>query len=320
MRRRTLIALCALLVTLTGSVIGWLGSRPSAPQAAAAIVPVGPNTDTINGVSAAQLAAFTAASAGATVTTEQLMVGSLRRQYLVIAPATSAGPIPVIVVLAGSDASVVTEAERDQLVPLAQSGKAILVYPSSATTDLTWNVGAAGCCQQAGAEQVPDAAFITQLTGLLKSRYSSDVDLVGFSNGGKLAYTLTCTSPSQFNAVAVVAAVPLTQCGGDPLPMLIAIGSDDDREPLVTAVSKLSATAQLQNAAAAWRQRDGCASTSTTAVATNATITTWASCAAHSQVVQVLYSGIAHVWPRSNDIGGAPSAAATLIWAFLAAN
>jgi poly(3-hydroxybutyrate) depolymerase len=308
-------ALAAAIVTSALLHVVSGGNAPVPPPAA--MTSSSALDDPVNGVTDAQLAAFRAASPKANVTTAQLTVGTLTRQYLVIAPAAAHAALPLIITLAGSDASVVTEAERDQLVPLAQQGQAILVYPSSYTADLTWNAVTDGCCEQAGASKIDDSAFLTQLVPAMKAAYApTAVDLVGFSNGGKLANTLMCSSPQLFNAVAVVAAVPLTSCSGSAVAMLVAIGSSDPREPLVTAVSPLSATTQLQNAAAYWRQRDGCSAASSTQTIGVATAVTWSDCSAGTQVVQVLYDGIGHVWPRSNDVGG-PSAAATLIWSFL---
>ena len=322
-RRTATAAAIAVVAVLVGSVVAQSGAdrrTVATPPAAVTSVSVttGPGDPIMNGVTTTQLTAFRATTPGTTVTVAALKVGALTRQYLVIAPATTSGPLPVVVVLSGSDASVVTEAGRDELVPLAQQGKAIVVYPSTYTADLTWNAVTDGCCQNAGARQIPDAAFITALAPVLKATYdSTSLDLIGFSNGGKLAYTLTCQSPKLFNAVAVVAAVPLSECTGPPIPMLIALGSADDREPRETAISTVSATIQLENAVAYWRQRNQCTSVAATNFVTVATRTTWTDCAAGSQVQQVLWDGVGHVWPRSNDSGGASASAATLTWAFL---
>lgn len=273
----------------------------------------------VNSVTPAALAALRAAAPGATVITKDLVVGSLTREYVVIEPSAKHGALPMIMVLHGSAESVVAEAERDELVPLVQQGQAILVYPSSATPDLTWNAASAAhpCCQLAGSENVPDAQFITALVPVVKAAYSpSHVDLVGFSNGGKLAYTLTCTQARLFDAVAVVSAVPLDQCSSTALPIFIAIGSLDTREPLDTHVSPLSATVQLENAVQYWRQRDGCTNSSLTTTIGVATQTTWTDCSGSVGVTQVLYANTQHIWPRSNDVGVAASAA-TLIWNFL---
>jgi poly(3-hydroxybutyrate) depolymerase len=321
--RRTAIVGAALVIAAVASSVALhsRSERSTAVTTPAVVTSVSTTSvagaTVMNGVTAADLTAFRATAPGTTMTVAQLEVGALTRQYLVIAPITRSGPLPVLVVLSGSDASVVTEAGRDQLVALAQQGQAVVVYPSSYTADLTWNAVTDGCCQNAGARQIPDAAFVAALVPVLKTSYgTSTADLIGFSNGGKLGYTLTCQSPRLFAAVAIVAAVPLTQCAGPPVPILIALGSADDREPRETAISAVSATIQLENAVAYWRQRDGCTSTAATSAIGVATLTTWSGCSNRSQVQQVLWAGVGHVWPRSNDIG-APASAATLTWAFL---
>jgi polyhydroxybutyrate depolymerase len=327
MQRRVRGTVIAAAIVVTAVIVGSVLVHSEVGRSTAVTTPAtvtsvpvttAPGDTVMNGVTTSQLSAFRAAAPGTTVTVATVQVGSLIRQYLVIAPAAPPGPLPVVVVLSGSDASVVTEAGRDELVPLVQQSKAIVVYPSSYTADLTWNAVTDSCCQNAGARQIPDVAFITALAPVLKATYASTaLDLIGFSNGGKLAYTLTCQSPNLFDAVAIVAAVPLQQCTGPPVPILIALGSADDREPRETAISTMSATIQLENAVAYWRQRDKCTSTAATTAITIATRTTWSDCAAGSQVQQVLWAGVGHVWPRSNDSGGASASAATLTWSFL---
>ena len=309
---------CGLVAATAAAVVLISGSGPGSSQAVAAPAAASSNPP-MNRVTATSLAAFRAASPGAIVTTAQVAVGPLSRSYLVIAPATAHGPLPVLVVLSGSDEDVVSEAIRDQFVPLAQDGQAILVYPSPYTIDLTWNAETDTCCQLAGSQDIPDASFITHLVPVLKAELRvSQVDLIGFSNGGKLAFTLACQNPALFGAVAVVAAVPLNDCSAPGVPVLIALGSLDDREPLADARSPESATVQLQDAIAYWRQRDGCTITSSALTVGVATITRWAECAGSTRVTQVLWSGVEHIWPRTNDVG-VDAAAVTLVWSFLSA-
>jgi polyhydroxybutyrate depolymerase len=315
-RRRTVSGIGALVVVLVGYLLFFVNSGDG--TADPAVASTTGRTDGLTGVSATDLATFRASSAGADVTIGSIVVGRLTRSYLVIAPAAAPGRLPVLVVLHGSDASAVTEALRDELVTLAQQDQAIIVYPSSYTDDLTWNVDFASCCQAAGSQNIADAAFIQLLVPSLRAAYApTAIDLVGFSNGGKLAFDLTCKDSSLFDAVAVVSALPLQACTGPPVSMLIAIGTADTREPLEDAVSPLSATVQLEDAVAAWRTRDGCDVTASSAQIGVVTQTTSTSCASATKVSEVSYEGIGHIWPRSNDVGPTASAA-TVIWAFFA--
>ena len=82
-----------------------------------------------------------------TTTTYSMKVGSLTRQYEVIAPtATLAKSAPIIVVLAGAAATISMEITRDQMVPYANADKAEIVYPVPIKE--SWN--AIGCCDGAG--------------------------------------------------------------------------------------------------------------------------------------------------------------------------
>lgn len=262
------------------------------------------------------LAAIRQANPGTVVTAAALLSGGLDRGYLIVAPAQASGPLPVLLVLHGSSASATQEVERDEFGPLAQQGKAILVYPAGYGE--FWNVQADGCCGVAASKGVDDVEFVAQVVQAVRAEYQvGPVDLVGFSNGGKLAYLLMCRQPQLFSAVAVVAAVPLTSCSGVPASMLIAIGTADGSLPLETAPAPVSAQSLLDSAVATWRARDGCTAGVTTATVGTATLMHWTSCTGRTQVTELAYAGLGHTWPDGRLVG-APESAATLIWAFFA--
>ena len=68
---------------------------------------------------------------GTVVSASSVSIQGLNRGYLVIAPSDPSPGLPVIVVLGGVSASPTQEAARDELIPVVQSGKAILVYPGA---------------------------------------------------------------------------------------------------------------------------------------------------------------------------------------------
>ena len=95
-----------------------------------------------------------------TTTTYSMKVGSLTRQYEVIAPtATLAKSAPIIVMLGGASATTSVEIARDGFLPDATADKAELVYPVAIKE--SWN--AIGCCDAAAAENINDVGFIEAL-------------------------------------------------------------------------------------------------------------------------------------------------------------
>jgi polyhydroxybutyrate depolymerase len=260
----------------------------------------------------------TSAPGGIRTTTTSLSVGGVARTFVVLAPTAQTSPLPVIVVLQGSNAAVSSEITRDEFTPLVRTDEAILVYPAGYGE--SWNVAADNCCGPAAARGVDDVAFIADVVARLRVTQSMQADhiyLVGFSNGGKLAYQVMCTEPQLFDAFAVVAATPLSTCRATvqpPRSVLIAVGAEDPELPISSLA--VPAAQALAGATATWRERDGCSASAATATTIgSATISTWSSCAGRTRVQAVQYVRLPHLWPTSSLVGSAASGA-SLIWKF----
>ncbi|HEY0530591.1 MAG TPA: dienelactone hydrolase family protein [Actinoplanes sp.] len=222
---------------------------------------------------------------GYVISTVLLRSGGLTRSYVVVRPAHPSGPLPVLVELHGCCTTPWAELARSGFVE-ATGGAAVLVYPAG--YDERWNAGA--CC---GNQGVDDVAFITAVIRRVSPR--SPVYLVGYSNGGRMAYRLACERPELFAAVAVFGAVSAFPCPNpSPVPILIAAGTDDPEltvpaagiPHMVGGLLEPSVTGQAEIYAAAngCRGLAGCGS-----------------------VVLRLYPGAGHAWP--------PDLAA-VIWSF----
>ena len=163
-------------------------------------------------------------------------IDGLSRGYLLDRSGHPAGrQLPLIVVLGGVSASPTQEAERDELLPVVQSAarRSWSTRPATANRGTS---GSASCCSLAALVGVDDVAI---RAGGHRRRCGSTmlgVDqsyLVGFSNGGKLAYQVLCKYPGLFSAAAIVAATPLAAARPQvALPMLIAVGAKDPELPL----------------------------------------------------------------------------------------
>jgi polyhydroxybutyrate depolymerase len=259
-------------------------------------------------------------------TAHALTVDGRARTYDVVAPAGAHGPLPMIMILHGRYVDPSIEEPRTGFLPLAQQGKAILVYPVG--YDQSWNAG--GCCGDAAADDVDDTAFLTATVGEVASHYPIDrsrVYLVGYSNGARMAFTEICAQPGVFAAFAVFAAAPTQTCRntGVPVPVLISDGTADPE--LATTDPPRTATQVIDGVVTAWRARDGCSAASDNSAVPPARLTLWTDCRLGSAVESLLYNGLSHFWPSatqtnlpySADVGQA-AAGATLMWAFLDAH
>ena len=75
------------------------------------------------------------------------------------------------------------------------------------------------CCGEAVVHEVDDVAFLEDVVADLRRRGAGRISVVGFSNGGMMAYTLACRT-DVFAAVAPVAATMLADCA-DPSPVSV---------------------------------------------------------------------------------------------------
>jgi polyhydroxybutyrate depolymerase len=88
-----------------------------------------------------------------------------------------------------------------------------LAYPTGLGPRPSWNAG--GCCGSAARSDVDDVGFLSRTIGRLRSQGAERVLLVGYSNGGMLAYRLACERPDLVDGLAVVnATIAVAGCTG----------------------------------------------------------------------------------------------------------
>jgi polyhydroxybutyrate depolymerase len=161
-----------------------------------------------------------------TTTTYSLKVGSLTRQYEVIAPTkTLPKSAPIIVVLSGAAASTSDEITRDRMVPYVDADKAEVVYPVAIKE--SWN--AIGCCDDAAKEKINDVGFMKALVPTIDPGHARPIYVVGYSVGGRLAYRLACTDPGLFDGMAAVKADPMPGCVVTTPMNVIVFSSQNDK-------------------------------------------------------------------------------------------
>lgn len=255
---------------------------------------------------------------GVTPTTSSITIGTMVRTYDVFSPPAGTGSVPALVVLHGRKTSLTLEESRDGLVELAHQGKATVVYPAGYGE--SWNAGA--CCGPAQVAGVDDLSFLTDLIRSLGSQPNvSAVYLVGYSNGGRMAYDVVCAHPKLVSSFVVVAAVPVVACApGAPVSLLEMVGSVD---PLIAYDAKAPhqhingyPEPTVTDVVALWRKRDGCSIASSKQTTGTFQLQTWSHCQAGSVVGFGTYAGAGHAWPGGGH--GAPSGA-DVLWRFLTA-
>jgi polyhydroxybutyrate depolymerase len=177
-------------------------------------------------------------------------------------------------------------------------GHAIVVYPEG--HDLSWNAGS--CCGPAQAARMDDVSFLRALVHhVVATEPGADphtVLLVGYSNGGRMAFRLACADPGAFSAVTAVEAAPVWSCPSldSPVSLLSIIATGD---PIVSKPA-------LDDAMRAWSSLDGCRPVPSTVVTRGMTVRRWTGCRGGSMVQQVILPGGTHAWPDGRN--GLPSA------------
>ena len=114
-----------------------------------------------------------------TTSTHSIKVGSLTRQYEVIAASSLPESAPILVVLSGAAATTSDEITRDRLMPYATAGKVELVYPMA--IEESWN--AIGCCDGAAKLNIDDVGFMKALVPAIDPGRARPIYIVGYSVG-----------------------------------------------------------------------------------------------------------------------------------------
>ncbi len=151
---------------------------------------------------------------------------------LTLPPATSPRPFPLVVALH----SLANDGHEPQaewgIDALAASAGVAVAYPDG--LDTSWDAGT--CCGQAAADHIDDVGWLRALISDLEQHYPIDrhrVILVGFSNGGMLAYRYACEHAAEIAGIAVVAAsLQTTDCTpAAPVGVVAVHGQLDERVP-----------------------------------------------------------------------------------------
>ena len=149
-----------------------------------------------------------------------LRVLGFQRSYLIHIPKNynRAEARPLVVALHGAFSTADEMEEETGFSELADKEGSLVVYPNGITLFgwfQHWNAG--HCCGRAMKDGVDDVGFVSTVIDEVRRDFPVDpsrIYMVGYSNGGMLAYLLGAQKPETLAAVAVIAAT----IGSSPSP------------------------------------------------------------------------------------------------------
>ncbi|HEX6133126.1 MAG TPA: PHB depolymerase family esterase [Longimicrobiales bacterium] len=237
------------------------------------------------------------------------------REYLLYVPESydPAVPVPLVISIHAGATWPAQQRNLSRWNRLADENGFIVVYPSGNPQMLgvarIWHTFDRG----AGLDR--DVRFISELIDTLRSTYNIDQARIyadGMSNGGGLAFVLSCALSDRIAAVGMVApaqSLPPDWCAATrPVAMIAFHGTADPivpygggrlGDPLNPVKPVFPA---IRDFVAGWAERNGCgAEPSDESIAADVTRLYYADCAGSASVVLYTVSGGGHTWP-----GGKP--------------
>jgi polyhydroxybutyrate depolymerase len=231
-----------------------------------------------------------------------------KREYLLYVPPSydRARPTPLVISMHGGSMWGAAQKETSQWNKVAEDQGFIVVYPTGAAGN-----GPRHWRMDRGAGPTRDVRFISELIDHLEAAYNIDPARIyadGLSNGGGMAFVLSCTLSDRIAAVGMVAAaqlLPWTWCTDRrPVPMIAFHGTADWATPYTGGSSWVAPRPfpDIPTWTANWARRNRCAATFIdSVVATDVTRRSYTNCADEAAVVLYTIHGGGHTWP-----GGGP--------------
>ena len=134
---------------------------------------------------------------------------------------------PAMVVLHGLRSNAVDVAREYGFSDLADRDGVLVAYPEGVRR--SFNAGL--CCGEAVTAGVDDVGFLAAVVADLRARGAGRVSVVGFSNGGMMAYRLACERPGLVDTVGVFSGtLEIPRCDGR-ITALHLHGADDPVVP-----------------------------------------------------------------------------------------
>lgn len=231
-----------------------------------------------------------------------------KREYLLYVPRSydRSRPTPLVISMHGAGGWPAQQMELSEWNRLADSQGFIVVYPSGvdAAGPRIWHVG-----REPGLRR--DVRFISELIDKLEVAYNIDPERIyanGFSNGGGMAFVLSCTLSDRIAAVGMVGAaqtLPWSWCTDSRAVPMIAFHGTADAFALYNGGASWVAPEPFPAVptwTAKWARRNRCGPKPVeSTVAADVTRREYTNCADDATVVLYTIRGGGHSWP-----GGQP--------------
>lgn len=232
----------------------------------------------------------------------------VEREYLVHVPKgyDPARPAPLVISLHGGAMWPTGQMETTRWNAVADAQGLIVVYPAGSGSGRmrAWHTGS-------GPAGEAEVRFISDLIDALEARYTIDprrVYVDGLSNGGGMAFVLSCTLSDRIAAVGLVGSaqfLPWSWCRDErPVPMVNFHGTADRFAPYHGGTCPIAPdpVPDITTWTANWARRNRCgAQPDESRVAPDVTRLEYTGCADGASVVLYTVEGGGHTWP-----GGEP--------------
>ncbi|HUP62920.1 MAG TPA: PHB depolymerase family esterase [Thermoanaerobaculia bacterium] len=233
-----------------------------------------------------------------------IVSSGLKRKYLLHVPRSydRTRPTPLVISMHGAGGWPAQQMELSGWSRLAESQGFIVVYPSGieGSGPRVWRMGGAR-----------DVRFISELIDTLEAAYNIDPARIyanGLSNGGGMAFVLSCTMSDRIAAVGMVGPallLPWSWCTDRrPVPMIAFHGTADSMALYNGGKSWVSdrVLPDVRTWTANWARRNECRPNPIDSpVAVDVTRREYTHCAGDASVMLYTVHGGGHTWP-----GGAP--------------
>ena len=234
----------------------------------------------------------------------ELVSSGRKREYVLHVPTRYDRSKPTPLVISMHGAALWGAAQRDisQWDRVADREGIIVVYPSGTTGSgpRIWHVDSSAGLRR-------DVTFISELIDTLRASYNIDPARVyanGLSNGGGMAFVLSCMLSDRIAAVGMVGAaqtLPWDWCTDRHAVPMIAFHGTNDRAVPYTGGPSLVTSRPFPNVVtwlAHWARRNGCApSAIDSAFARDVSRRAYANCDQDADVVLYTIQGGGHTWP-----------------------
>ena len=226
------------------------------------------------------------------------------REHILYVPKSydAAKPAPLIISMHGAGLWPAAHMEMSQWNRTAEQHGLLVVYPSGfrGVGPRVWRMGSQA-----------DVQYISDLIDALHASYNIDRTRIyadGLSNGGGMAFALSCTMSDRIAAVGLVASaqlLPWNWCTDQrPVPMIAFHGTEDDFTPygggrtIVIPPNSVQAFPSIPVWAENWARRNRCTATPVdTPIAADVTRRSYAGCADNADVQLYTIHGGGHTWP-----------------------